>query len=182
MRIVEGESPDLAAQVLNSIAQYRTYAPEGFLREGDDLSAIMKTIETIDERRNANHCPSQLRREPVALAWKKTSQAALYAQLIDVEFERLAEVGEIQASGARAYNDLPRVRYRNWISSINSDSGAWLSAGLSPKLFQMSNNEFVSAVCRRNAFEDPMAPKRVPITSRDDSLIYLVVDATGVFA
>ena len=35
---------------------------------------IMKTIESIDERRNANHRPSQLRREPVALAWKKTSQ------------------------------------------------------------------------------------------------------------
>ena len=27
---------------------------------------IMKTIESIDERRNANHRPSQLRREPVA--------------------------------------------------------------------------------------------------------------------
>ena len=123
LRISEDESPDLAAQALSSIAQYRTRAPEGFFREGDDLSAIMKTIETIDERRNANHCPSQLRREPVALAWKKTSQAALYAQLIDVEFARLAEVGKIQASGARAYNDLARVRYRNWISSINSDSG-----------------------------------------------------------
>ena len=44
-----------------------------------------------------------------------------------------------------------------------------VSAGLSPKLFQMSNNEFVSAICRRSTFEDPMAPKRVPITSRDDS-------------
>ena len=104
MQIVEDESPDLAAQVLNSIAQYRAHAPEGFFREGDDLSAIMKTIEAIDERRNADHRPSQMRREPVALAWKKTSQAALYAQLIDVEFARLAEVGKMQASGARAYN------------------------------------------------------------------------------
>ena len=83
-----------------------------------------------------------------------TSQAVLYAQLIDVEFERLAEVGKMQASGARAYNDLARVRYRNWISSVNSDSGAWLSAGLSPKLFQMSNNEFVSAVCRSDDLPD----------------------------
>ena len=132
----------------------------------------MKTIEAIDERRNAVHRPSQMRREPVALAWKKTSQAALYAQLIDVEFERLTEVGKMQASGARAYNDLARVRYRNWISSVNSDSGAWLSAGLSPKLFQMSNNEFVSALCRRNTFEDPMVPKRAPITSREDSSLF----------
>ena len=40
---------------------------------------------------------------------------------------------------------------------------------LSPKLFQMSNNEFVSALCRRNTFEDPMVPKRAPITSWEDS-------------
>ena len=78
----------------------------------------------------------------------------------------------MQASGARAYNDLARVRYRNWISSINSDSGAWLSAGLSPKLFQMSNNEFVSVICRRNTFEDPMAPKRVPIITNEDSNLF----------
>ena len=60
LRISENESPNLAAQVLNSIDQYRMLVPEGFFREGDDLSAIMKTIETIDERRNANHRPSQL--------------------------------------------------------------------------------------------------------------------------
>ena len=69
-------------------------------------------------------------------------------------------------------NDLDRVRYRNWTSSINLNSGAWLSAGLSPKLFQMSNNEFVSALCRRNTFEDPMVPKQAPITSREDSTLF----------
>ena len=171
-RISENESPSLAAQVLNSIDQYRTLAPEGFFREDDDLSAIMKTIESIDERRNSSHRPSQLRREPDAPTWKKTSQAALYAQLIDVEFERLIAATKMQASGARVYNDLDRVRYRNWTSSINLNSGAWLSAGLSPKLFQMSNNEFVSALCRRNTFEDPMVPKQAPITSREDSTLF----------
>ena len=50
---------------------------------------------------------------------------------------------------------------------MNSDSGAWLSAGSSPKLFVMSNNEFISAVCRRNAVEDPMAPKHTPLASRE---------------
>ena len=43
---------------------------------------------------------------------------------------------------------------------------------VSPKLFQMSNNEFVSALCRRNTFEDPMVPKRAPITSREDSSLF----------
>ena len=169
LRISENESPNLAAQVLNSIDQYRMLVPEGFFREGDDLSAIMKTIESIDERRNANHRPSQLRREPVPLAWKKTSQAALYAQLIGVEFERLIEVSKAQASAVRDHNDLARVSYRNWISTINENSGAWLSMGLSPKLFQMSNNEFVSALCRRNTVEDPMVPKQATITSREES-------------
>ena len=50
---------------------------------------------------------------------------------------------------------------------MNSDSGAWLSAGLSPKLFVMSNNEFISAVCRRSAVEDPMVPKCTPTASRE---------------
>ena len=36
----------------------------------------------------------------------------------------------------------------------------------------MSNNEFVSALCRRNTFEDPMVPKRAPITSREDSNLF----------
>ena len=37
----------------------------------------------------------------------------------------------------------------------------------------MSNNEFVSALCRRNTFEDPMVPKRAPITSREDSNFFI---------
>ena len=77
-----------------------------------------------------------------------------------------------RASEARAHRDLARVRHRNWISSINVDSGAWLSAGLSPKLFLMSNNEFVSAVCRRNTYEDPVVPKRAPALSRENSNLF----------
>ena len=36
-----------------------------------------------------------------------------------------------------------------------------------PKLFVMSNNEFISAVCRRNAVEDLMVPKYTPLASRE---------------
>ena len=177
LRIPEDKSPELAAQVLNSIAQYRTLMPEGLFTEDDDLSAIMKTIESVDERRNANRRPSQLQREPVALIWKKTSQAALRAQLIDLELERLITVSKTQASGARAYNDLARVRYRNRTSSINLDSGARPSAGLSPKSLHMSNNELVSFVGR--------APSKIPWLLRGPllhlrkALIRSVVDATG---
>lgn len=55
---------------------------------------------------------------------------------------------------------------------MNSDSGAWLSAGLSPKLFVMSNNEFLSAVCRRNAVEDPMVPQYTPSVSRESPAMF----------
>ena len=69
------------------------------------------------------------------------------------------------------YHD-DRARHRNWLSSINNDSGAWLSAGVSPKMFEMSNSEFVSAVCRRNAVEDPTIPKYTALMSREDPQIF----------
>ena len=55
---------------------------------------------------------------------------------------------------------------------MNSDSGAWLTAGLSPKLFVMSNDELISAICRRNTVQDPRVPKYTSALSREsyDSL------------
>ena len=50
------------------------------------------------------------------------------------------------------------VRHRNWLSSIIPDSGAGLSAGVLPKMFEMSNNEFVSEICKRNTAEDFTIP------------------------
>ena len=55
---------------------------------------------------------------------------------------------------------------------MNSDSGAWLSAGLSPKPLVMSNDEFTSAVCRRSAVEDLMVPKRTPSASRESLAMF----------
>ena len=75
----------------------------------------------------------------------------------------------VDASSESGYHD-ERVRHRSWLSSINNDSGAWLLAGASPKVFEMSNSEFVSAVCRRSAVEDPTLPKYTALTSREDPL------------
>ena len=69
-------------------------------------------------------------------------------------------------------HDDRRVRYRNWLSSINDDSGAWLSAGVSPKMFEMSNNKFVSAVCRRSTVEDPTIPQYTTFISRGDPQMF----------
>ena len=69
----------------------------------------------------------------------------------------------------RRASELARVRHRNWISSINVDSGAWLSVGLSPKLSLTSCNEFVAAVCRKNAY---VVPKHAPALSRENSNLF----------
>ena len=73
-------------------------------------------------------------------------QSALYGDLIKVDFKRLLLRRKIQASDARLATDDRKLRYRNWMSSINSDSGTWLSAEMSSKMLVMSNSKFVSAM------------------------------------
>ena len=75
---------------------------------------------------------------------------------------------------AAPHNDFffHKIRYRNWLSVVNVCSGAWLTAGASPKIFEMSNDEFVSALCRRNTVEDPTVPKYTPWLSREDPQIF----------
>ena len=38
-------------------------------------------------------------------------------------------------NNSRGHDEYSRVCYRNLLSAIKADSGAWLSAGMSPKLF-----------------------------------------------
>ena len=45
-------------------------------------------------------------------------------------------------------------------------------AGTSPKMFEMSNSEFASAICRRNTVEDPTIPKYTELMSREDPSIF----------
>ena len=101
-----------------------------------------------------------VRREDSQPTRRRTSQGALYSDFVKGELQRLLARSKARADAAfeNGYHD-DRARHRNWLSSINNDSGAWLSAGVSPKTFEMSNSEFVSAVCRRNAVEDPTIPK-----------------------
>ena len=69
-------------------------------------------------------------------------------------------------------DDYDRLRYRNWLSLINGESGAWLSAAPSPKMFEMSNAEFISAVCRRNTVDDATIPKYTPSMSRENPQLF----------
>ena len=54
---------DVAAQVVNFANQYRVLAPQGLFKDGDDFSAIMKTIDSVDARRLANQRGSQSQNE-----------------------------------------------------------------------------------------------------------------------
>ena len=44
------------------------------------------------------------------------------------------------------------------MSSISGDSGAWLSAGVTPKTFAASNCELVVAICRRKVVGNSRTP------------------------
>ena len=149
--ISQHKAPDVAAQVVNFANQYRALAPQGLFKEGDDFSAIIKTIDSVDARRLANQRRSQSQNEdrlvlnePLPLdcgrSWSKTSQGVLYGQLIETYTQRVLEATKRKANESRDRFSLANLRYKNWLSLMNSDSGAWLSAGLSPKLSQ-SNQE-----------------------------------------
>ena len=104
---------------------------------------------------------------------RKTAQSALYDNLINAQFKRLLLKAKAQASDARVPMDCRKARYRNWVSSINDESGAWLSAGLSPKMFVMSNSEFVSAICRRNTFQNFSIPMYTSTLSRENPDLFV---------
>ena len=82
----------------------------------------MKSIEAIDARRGAT-----------------TVQGVLYSHLIEAEANRLLETVKRKANETRDHTSYAKVKWRNWFSLMNSDSGAWLTAGLSPKLFAFCN-------------------------------------------
>ena len=120
------------------------------------------TIDSVDARRLVNQRSSQLQNEnylapnePLRVdygySWRKTSQGVLYGHLIETQSQRMLDASKRKADESRVHFSPAKLWYKNWLSVMNPDSGAWLSAGLSPKLFVMSNNEFISAVCRRNA-------------------------------
>ena len=48
---------------------------------------------------------------------------------------------------------------------------------MSPKMFEMSNSEYMSAICRRKTVDDATMPKYTPLTSRENpQLFYCVCD------
>lgn len=127
-------------------------------------------------RQSSSQDPSDEREAPRRRSRRRTSQSVLYSDFVEVEFQRLLSKTRAQAV-SQTGDDNDRLRHRSWLSVINSDSGAWLSAGVSPKMFEMSNSEFVSAICRRNTVDDATIPKYTPLISRENpQLFYCACD------
>ena len=115
-------SNNVAAQVVNFANQYRALAPQGLFKEGDDFSAIIKTIDSVDARRLANQRRSQSQsenrlvlNEPLPLeccySGSKTSQGALYSHLIETHAQRMLEALKMKANESRDRFSLANLRY-----------------------------------------------------------------------
>ena len=96
----------------------------------------MKTIDTVAARRLVNQRSSQLQNEnylapnePLRVdygySWRKTSQGVLYGHLIETQSQRMLEASKRKAYESRVHFSPANLRYKNWISVMNSDSGAW---------------------------------------------------------
>ena len=182
-------SPEMSAQVIQCVKEYRRRVPQGTFKENDDFSAILKNIAYLEsgnfpssteaQLQSSHHDPSQHSNAPGRNVRRRSSQRILYYDFVKLEFQRLLSRSRERAQAiSQPGDDYDKIRYRNWLSIINSDSGAWLSAGPSPKMFEMSNNEFISAVCRRNTVDDATIPRYAPFISRENpQLFYCACDS-----
>ena len=59
----------------------------------------------------------------------------MYIDFVKEEFKRLLANSKVRAEAA-PHNDYAfhKIRYRNWLSVLNLDSGVWLTAGISQKV------------------------------------------------
>ena len=182
LQISHETSPDICAQVIHYVGEYRRRVPQGPFKENDDVSAIIKTIVDLEKSNIPSSRETQLQsssqdsfeecEDSQQSSTRRTSQSVLYSEFVKEEFLRLLRRSK-ERSDAAFLNcvDNDRTRHRNWLSSINSDSGAWLAA-VYPKMFEMSNTEFVSAICRRNTVEDTTIPRYTAFISRENPQMF----------
>ena len=94
---------------------------------------------------------------------KRSSQSILYivdsSYLAKSDLDKLIDDLQNNANPSCVGFDETKAELRNLVASMNVDSGAWLKAGVINKRFVMSNDEFVVALRRRNAFECNIAPR-----------------------
>ena len=96
------------------------------------------TIDAVDARRLVNQRSSQLQNEnylapngPLRVDYgysyslSKTSQGVLCGHLIETQSQRMLEASKRKAYESRVHFSPANLRYKNWISVMNPDSGAW---------------------------------------------------------
>ena len=77
----------------------------------------------------------------------------MYSHLLKSDLDRLIE--NLQSRANRYNDDFEEygTGYRNFVALMNVDTGAW-QAGMIKKKFIMTNDEFATALCNRNTFEN----------------------------
>ena len=138
-------SPEMSAQVIHCVREYRRRVPQGIFKENDDFSAILKSIDYLESGNRATSREAQLQSSdqdfpqeadaPRRSVKGRSAQCVLYYDFVKVEFQRLLTRSKNRAQAiSQPGDDYDRLRYRNWLSLINGESGAWLSAGPSPNV------------------------------------------------
>ena len=136
----------MSDQVVRFVGEYRRRVPHGIFKESDDFSAIIKAIFDLENGMNANAREAQLQSssqtqlsqssQTQSVSKRRTSQSILYGEHMKEGCKRLLRRAKECADAAQQVgHGYERTYLRNWLSVINDESGAWLSAGASSIFF-----------------------------------------------
>ena len=98
LQISHDASPEVSAQVLQHIEQYRRRVPQGIFKESDGFPAILKTIVDLEngdvaipretQSQGSGQDPSNCR-QGLRSSRRRTSQGVLYSDFVKGELQRL---------------------------------------------------------------------------------------------
>ena len=116
-------SPEVSAQALQRIEQYRRRVPQGMFKESDGFPAILKTIVDLENgdaaipRETQSQGSSQDTsncREGLQSSRRRTSQGALCSDFVKGELQRLLARSKARAdASSESGSHDERVRHRN---------------------------------------------------------------------
>ena len=92
-------SPEMSAQVIQCVKEYRRRVPHGTFKENDDFSAILKSVAFLESGSLASSREAQLQSSDHDLSQqshalgrnvrRRSSQRVLYYDFVKLEFQRL---------------------------------------------------------------------------------------------
>ena len=107
-------SPEMSAQVIQCVKEYRRRVPQGTFKENDDFSAILKNIAYLEsgnfpssteaQLQSSHHDPSQHSNAPGRNVRRRSSQRILYYDFVKLEFQRLLSRSRERAQASCAFS------------------------------------------------------------------------------